>query len=172
MNLDFIYLLDGNFHPSSRVWIYQSNRLFTLSEALEAETMLHEFVHGWVSHQVPVKGEAHLFFGQFIVLLADETAAQVGGCSTDSSVRVIKEIEKKFGVNMFDRTSLAFVINDKVQLLPMTQLGYAVENNFINADTMYFNNTVLTKSELETNWIIPVKQSWLAKKVNFPAVVL
>jgi hypothetical protein len=35
--------------------------------------------------------------------MADETATGVSGCSTDSSVRLIKEIEKIFGVNMFDR---------------------------------------------------------------------
>lgn len=165
MNLSFKHLLNNNFHPGSRVWVYQCNRLFTLNEALEIEEMLNEFVHRWQSHGTPVKGEAHLFFGQFIILLADETATGVSGCSTDSSVRLIKGIEQKFSVNMFDRTTLAFVIKDKVQLLPLSQLQYASENNFISNDTLYFNNLVQTKQELENNWIIPVKESWLASRL-------
>jgi hypothetical protein len=164
MNLEYKYLLDGNFHADSRVWIYQCNRLFSLGEALEIEELLKEFTTHWKSHGTPVKGEAHLFFGQFIVLIADETATGVSGCSTDSSVRLIKDIEQKFGVNMFDRTTLAFYVKDKIELLPMKQLQYAFEKGFLNADTLYFNNLVQSKEELENKWIVPVKDSWLASK--------
>jgi len=165
MNLDYKYLLDGNFHPDSRVWVYQCNRLFTLNEALEVEELLTEFIQQWKSHGTPVKGNAHLFFGQFIVLIADETATGVGGCSTDSSIRMIKGIEQKFSVSMFDRTTLAFVIKGKVQLLPLSQLQYGVDNGFVDGDTLYFNNLVQTKQELESKWIVPVKDSWLRSKI-------
>lgn len=167
MNLEYKYLLDGNFHPESRVWIYQGSRIFSLSEALEIETMLNDFTAKWLSHGTPVKGAGYLFFGQFIILVADERATGVSGCSTDSSVRLIKDIELKYGVNMFDRTTLAFVVKDKIQLLPLSQLPYAAENGFISADTLYFNNLVQTKKELENNWIVPVKDSWLAKRISF-----
>jgi hypothetical protein len=171
MNLEYKYLLDGNFHPSSRVWVYQASRLFTMSEALEIESLLNSFATEWKSHGTPVKGAGYLFFGQFVVLLADETASGVSGCSTDSSVRLIKDIEQRFGVNMFDRTTLAFVVKDKVELLPLSQLQYAFNNQFINADTPYFNNLVQTKKELEEDWIIPVKKSWLAQRIsNFQSV--
>ncbi len=166
MSFEYKHLLNNNFHSDSRVWVYQSNRLFSLSEALEIEEMLHSFTVQWKSHGTPVKGSAHLFFGQFIVLIADETATGVSGCSTDSSVRLIKDIEQRFGVNMFDRMSLAFIGKDKIQVLPMNQLQYAVDNNFINADTLYFNNLVQTKEELESKWIIPVKVSWIANKFS------
>lgn len=166
MNLEYKYLLQGNFHPGSRVWVYQCNRLFSMGEALEIEEMLNDFASQWQSHGIPVKGAAHLFFGQFIILMADETATGVSGCSTDSSVRLIKDIEQRFTVSMFDRTTLAFVVKDKVQLLPLSQLQYAFDNQFINSDTLYFNNLVQTKDELENNWIIPVHKSWLAKKIS------
>jgi len=168
MNFEYKYLIDGNFHSSSKVWVYQSNRLFLLNEALEIEIMLKEFTAGWLSHGVPVKGAGYLFFGQFIVLMADERATGVSGCSTDSSVRLIKEIEQRFGVNMFDRTLLAFVVKDKIQLIPMSQLQYAIDNGFISIDTLYFNNLVQTKEELEANWMVPVKESWLLKRITIP----
>lgn len=176
MNLTYKHLLNNNFHSDSRVWVYQSSRLFLLNEALEIEELLKEFVQHWQSHGTPVKGEAYLFFGKFIILMADETATGVSGCSTDSSVKLIKSIEEKFGVNMFDRTTLAFVVKDKsdshrIQLLPLPQLQYAADYGFINSDTLYFNNLVQTKQELENNWIIPVKDSWLSKKISFIAKV-
>jgi hypothetical protein len=166
MNFEYKHLLENNFHADSRVWVYQSSRLFTLSEALEIELMLKNFSAEWKSHGVPVKGAGYLFFGQFIVLMADETATGVSGCSTDSSVRLIKSIEQSFGVNMFDRLNLAFIIKDKVQLLPMAQLQYAYDNQFINAGTLYFNNLVQTKEELEEKWLVPLKESWLSKRIS------
>ena len=168
MNLDYKELLPDHFNNNSRVWIYQSNRLFSLHEAFQIEDILKAFVTNWHSHGTPVTGYANLFFGQFIVLVADETKSGVSGCSTDSSVRFVKELEKKFHVDFFDRTNLAFIIKDKIQLLPLNQLSYAYENNFITPDTLYFNNTVLNKEQLENNWIIPLKNSWLAKRLKLP----
>jgi len=172
MNLQFQDQIPVEFNDSSKVWIYQSSRLFLMSEALEIETKLEQFVSEWKSHGDTVKGYANLFFGQFIVFMADETATGVSGCSTDSSVRLVKEIEQELKVQLFDRQTLAFFIKDKIQLLPLSQLGYAAENEFIKAESLYFNNTVLTKIELLKNWIIPIKDSWLSKRISFPVISL
>lgn len=163
MNFEYKDLLPENFDAQSRVWVYQSSRMFSLAEALKAEEILNNFTANWKSHGADVKGYANLFFGQFIIFMADETAAGVSGCSTDSSVRIIKEIENTFGVNMFNRQSLAFIVKEKIQLLPLAQFQYALENNFITEDSLYFNNLVATKAELECKWIIPVKESWLSR---------
>jgi hypothetical protein len=172
MNWEYKHLLNNNFYPDSRVWIYQCSRLFSLNEALEIEESLREFTQQWKSHGTPVKGDAHLFFGQFIILIADETATGVSGCSTDSSVRLIKDIEQRFKVNLFDRTTIAFIKKDKVELLPMAHLQHAFDNGFIDSETLYFNNLVKTKDELENNWMTPVKDSWLAKKISIAKKVL
>jgi hypothetical protein len=166
MNFEYKHLLPEDFHPQSRVWIYQSSRLFSMGEALHIEEMMEDFVSTWQSHGAKVKGYANLFFGQFIIIMADETQAGVSGCSTDSSVRLIKDIEKRFGVDMFNRQSLAFIVKDKVQVLPLSQLNYAIENEFIKPETIYFNNLVQTKQEMEDSWLQPVKDSWLAKKLK------
>ena len=166
MNLDYKHLLPADFAADSRVWVYQSSRLFSLGEALQIEDLLNHFVENWKSHGTPVKGFGTLFFGQFILLMADERATGVSGCSTDSSVRLIKEIEQLYKVSMFDRQNLAFVLKEKIELLPLGQLQYAFDNGFVKADTIYINNLVQTKEELENNWLIPVKESWLAKRIR------
>lgn len=166
MNFEYKHLLPENFSPESRVWIYQCNRVFTSNEALQAEGLLNNFSDSWQSHGEKVKGAGFLFFGQFVILMADEKATGVSGCSTDSSVKLIKDLEIRFHVNMFDRNKLAFIIKDKIQLLPLTQLQYAIENNYINGDTLYFNNLVQSKEELEQKWILPVKKSWLKSRLK------
>jgi len=67
---------------------------------------------------------------------------------------------------MFNWQNLAFIVKDKVQVIPRQQFNYALENNFISADTLFFNNVVASKKELEENWIIPVRDSWLKTRIK------
>lgn len=166
MNLQYKELLPADFSPASRVWVYQTSRLLTMSEALDAEARLNKFAEQWQSHGADVKAAGLLFFGQFVILIADETHAGVSGCSTDSSVRFVKSLEAAYGINLFDRTSLAFVIKDKIEVLPYAQLQYALDNGFITPDTLYFNNLVANKEELESKWMVPLKESWLKDRLQ------
>lgn len=166
MNFEFQHLIPADFHPRSRVWIYQSNRLFMISEALQLEEMLEEFAGQWKSHGAPVKAYANLLFGQFIVLMADETVTGVGGCSTDSSVHFIQQIQTEFKVDLLNRQNLAFVVKDKIETIPMAQVNYALENGFITPDTIYFNNLAADKAALLSDWMVPVKNSWLASRIK------
>lgn len=170
MNLEYQHLVPTAFADNAKVWIYQCNRMFSIVEALQLEAMLEEFTKNWQSHGSPVSGYANLFFGRFIVLMADETMNKVGGCSADASQRFIKEIEASFGINLFDRTNLAFIVKDKIEALPLAQVVYAIENGFITTTTAYFNNLVLTKKDFLTKWIVPVGESWLAPRIMQKAV--
>jgi hypothetical protein len=157
-------ILPANFNKESKVWIYQADRIFTMPEIFKIEPHLENFADNWTSHGARVKGFATVLYGQFIIIMADETATTVGGCSTDSSVHVIKEIEQMTGVKLFNRELLAFWVKDKVQTIPMAQVGYALENGLLQNDTLYFNNLVNTKADMEANWLQPISESWLAKK--------
>src|SRR5580658_1782244 len=120
MNTDHRADLPAGFDPSSRVWIYQGHRPFTGEEAAQIPQFLTSFVQSWNSHGTPVKGHAGLYYDQFIILIADETASDVSGCSTDSSVHLIKQIEQQTGIRLFDRLNLAFYIDRQVRLIPLT----------------------------------------------------
>ncbi len=165
MNLHFQSLIPEDFNDDSKVWVYQSNRQLTLAEALRIEELLKQFTSVWKSHGADVKGYAKLLFGQFIILMADETATGVSGCSTDSSVRLMKNIEQDFNIDLFNRQLLAFIVKERIQIFPLDQLNHAIENDLISPATIYFNNTIQTKKELINNWLIPVKDSWLAKRL-------
>jgi hypothetical protein len=159
-------ILPAQLADSARVWIYQSDRPFTEAETGAVMQLLQDFVQGWRTHGAPVKGFGTVLYHQFIVLLADESEHTVGGCSTDSSVRAVKAIAQQLGVDLFNRQVLAFLIDDQVQLVPLQQLNVAMEQGTIGPDTLYFNNTVLTKKEMLDNWLVAAKDSWLGRKMG------
>lgn len=166
MNFNLEEHLPENFSNESKVWVYQSSRLFLINELLEIEDILKDFVSKWLSHGEPVKGSVNVFFGRFIVFMADETQTHVGGCSTDSSVRLIKELEQKYKTEFFNRQLLSFYKNDKVEQIPLNQVTYAFNNALITENTLFFDNTVSTKKDLLNRWITPLKSSWLFNKVS------
>ncbi len=157
--------IPANFHPESKVWIYQCNRDFTNMEAEEIKSVLNNFASSWTSHGAKVKGFATLLLETFIMFMADESATGVSGCSTDSSVRVVKEIENNYNVELFNRQLLAFWVDNKIVQIPLNELHTALSNQFISPETLYFNNTILSKKEIEEKWLNKLKYSWLSNKL-------
>jgi hypothetical protein len=84
-------------------------------------------------------------------------------------VRIIKSIERQYDATLFDRLTLTFLVKEEPQMLPLGQVQYAIDKGYIDGDTLLFNNTVATKDELMNNWLVPVKESWLAGRVNLAA---
>ena len=154
-----------NFRQNARVWIYQADRVFTPSEANEITEALDSFNHEWNSHGDKVASFVHLFFNRFIVLMADEQVVHVGGCSTDASYRFLKGLERIHNVKLFGRHSLAFLVDGMIRTIPLTELQEVLDHGEITGDTLYFNNTILTRQDLTDKWIVPVKDSWLAKRL-------
>jgi hypothetical protein len=156
--------LPENFNPASRVWIYQSSRPFTPEESNIVNQHIDQFTQQWLSHGSPVKGWGTLHASHFIILMADETATGVSGCSTDSSVHLVKKMEAETGNALFNRTELAFLIHDEIQIIPLAGLAAAITAGTITAETPYFNNLITTLSAMRENWMIPAKNSWMGKK--------
>lgn len=159
-------LIPSEFSDNARVWVYQSSRAFIEKEEKEVNEQLYQFYSQWQSHGDPVKGWAKLLFKQFIVIIADETDITVSGCSTDSSVRIIKSIERQYDVNMFDRLMLTFLVKGKAEMLPLNQVQYALEKGYIDRQTPLFNNVIQTKSQLLHSWLVPLHESWLAQRLQ------
>lgn len=158
--------IPDKFASESKVWIYQCNRKLTEGECLEINMTLKNFVSLWKSHGNPVKGFGSVLFHQFLLVMADESTTGVSGCSTDSSVRLMKDIESKYGISLFDRLTLAFLINDDIVTIPLANFQQAIKDGMVNEETLYFNNTILTKEALENEWLIPIRKSWLAQKIK------
>lgn len=154
-----------DFSSDSRVWIFQCNRPFREQEEVEINEQLHNFYVQWTSHGKEVKAWAKLFYKQFVVVVADETYSGVSGCGTDDMMRVIKSFERQYGVDLFDRLTITFLLNDKVEPLPMNQVKYALQKGYIETDTPLFNNLVATKEEFEKNWLTPLNKSWLWARI-------
>lgn len=149
-----------SFSPQSRVWIYQSDRLFTNEEATQVQAHLDGFVEQWTAHGNQLQAKAMLLYNLFIVIVVDEATAGATGCSIDSSVREIKKLEQMFAVDLFNRFNLAYKLDQEIKVLNKEDFETLISANQITEETIVFNNMVQTLAELETKWEVPIKDSW------------
>ncbi|MEE1945576.1 ABC transporter ATPase [Pedobacter sp. KR3-3] len=148
------------FSPQSRVWIYQSNRQFTEKETQEIQQQLDAFTAQWTAHGHQLKAKAEIRYGFFIVLIVDQDSASATGCSIDSSVRILKEIENTYGVDLFDRFNMAYKLDEQVYVNTKEDFETLISIKKIGPQTIVFNNLVQNLAELEEKWEVPLENSW------------
>ena len=148
---------------TARVWIYQASRPLTSAETVGLLPALARFAEEWTSHGRSLLASATVLHQHFLVLGLDEAVAGASGCSIDASVRFVAQLERHLGLELLEKSQLAFVQAGQVQLLDRRELKTAVASEAIAPDTLYFDNTLATKSELDTQWPRPAGETWLAR---------
>ena len=146
--------------PDTRVWIYQSSRELSASEAAEIKQKADAFADQWTAHGKAMRAAIEVFHDRFIAVFADETQAMASGCSIDSQVRFIKQLESEYNITLLDRMNIAYKEGDKVEAAHLSKFKEMLSQRKLNENTIVFNNLVQNKSEFDKGWEVPVKQSW------------
>ena len=149
-----------NLPNNSRLWIYQSDRAFSQKEIAYISIKSEEFINQWTRHGDDLKGSFIIKYNQFLVFAVDETFNTVSGCSIDSSVRFIKELERALNVDLMDKMNITFRDNDCIRSVKLFNFQQFVKEHTVTSETIVFNNMVNTKAAFELHWEVPVKESW------------
>lgn len=146
-----------------RIWIYQSNRELTLKETEQLKSRLSNFTNQWAAHGKQLAARSEIRFNRFVILFLNEQMEAASGCSIDSSVRFLKEIERDLQIDLFDRMQIAFFQGDEISAVSKEQFENLIQEGKINENTIVFDNTVANSDELSSRWQVPMKDSWHAK---------
>jgi hypothetical protein len=160
--------LFAHFSPNSKVWIYQSNIEFSPKILPDLETELSLFVNNWTAHNQALLAGFDIRYSRFIILMVDENKSKASGCSIDSSVHFLQKIESLYGLTLFDRMLFCFEKEGKIYCRSKKEFETLLHEGKINRETLVFNNLVKNKLELENDWRIPLKDSWMADYFSKP----
>ena len=158
-----MYVNFNELPDTSRVWVYQSNREFTAVELEKITEKLKSFVNSWKRHGEDLKASFRIAYNQFIILAVDESYSNVSGCSIDTSVSSIKQLEVEFGVDLLNKMNVSFKDGDNVNTVSLKDFKEYAKQQKIHANTVVFNNMVNSKAELENAWETEASNSWHAK---------
>ncbi|TGE20676.1 hypothetical protein E5K00_22055 [Hymenobacter aquaticus] len=148
---------------SARIWIYQASRPFTAAELARLEPELQRFAAEWTSHGRNLEASAAILHHQFLVIGLNEAVADASGCSIDASVRFVRLVEEQVGVQLLEKSQLAFLVEGQVRLIDLRELRQAIAAGQLTAETPYFDNTVAENGRLHQAWPAPAATTWLAK---------
>ena len=146
------------FH--ARVWIYQSDRVFTQEELTKIEAASQGFLTQWTAHGSELKAGVDFRYDRFIILGLNESIQSASGCSIDASVRFIQSIEEEFSVMLMDKMNVTYRNKDHIQYIPLKDFRKMAKKKQIPSSAIVFNNLVLDKGEYETQWEVPAASSW------------
>jgi len=154
-------LHDFNELPdSARLWIYQSDTKFTDEQVTELQGLLEQFLTQWTAHGANLTAGFEVKYNRFIVIGLDQSQASASGCSIDSQVRFIQQLQDHFKVDLLDKMNVTYYQNDRVHYKNLLDFKKMAKDGAVGKNTIVFNNLVTTVGEYQEFWEIPAIESW------------
>ena len=144
----------------SRIWIYQSDRKLNESELIEIKNKLTEFLEKWTAHGSDLKSSFEINYDRFIIIALNEKSTKASGCSIDSCVHFIQQIEKDHNLNLMDKMNVAFKQGEYISYKSIVEFKSLIKNKSVSKSTIVFNNLVVDINDYNKNWEVPVTKSW------------
>ncbi|MFK7899478.1 MAG: hypothetical protein AB8B61_01840 [Cyclobacteriaceae bacterium] len=147
--------------PDSPIWVYQSSTLLSEEQVNHIHTKLTQFISSWQSHGNALAGDFTIVSNRFIILGVNNSQATASGCSIDSSVHIIQELEKDLSISLLDKSHVAFETTEGIQMVDFRKIKDAIASQVITKDSFVFNNQVNTYLALLNNWKVSIDKSWV-----------
>jgi hypothetical protein len=160
-------LVDFDTLPEeSRVWIYQSNRSFSDDELIQLREQLNTFIEAWTAHGKDLEAGYKIVYKRFIVLALNQNLNNATGCSIDSSVRFIQELEQQYNVDLMDKMNVSYKQGEFIAYKPLIDFKKMAQQKAVSKNTIVFNNLVNNIAEFNENWEVPASESWHSRFIK------
>lgn len=158
-----MYLPFEQMPEHSRVWVYQADHKFSDSDEQVIRERLIRFCEGWNTHGNLMPTSFDLVGHQILILAVDESKLGASGCSIDSSVRTLRELESLLRINLTDQGKVSLrKSSGELKVIPALGVKARVIAGEIDLSAEVINPSLRTKADLKNFWQ-PVRNSWLNK---------
>jgi hypothetical protein len=158
-----MYLPFDQMPEYSRVWVYQADQKFSESDEKILRDRMKSFCEGWNTHGNLMPTSFEIVENQILILAVDESNLGASGCSIDSSVRTLRELEATLKINLTDQGKISLKRSTgEVKVIPALGVKSRVISGEIDLQTEVINPMIRVKSDLQNLWQ-PVRNSWLNK---------
>ncbi|NHE59032.1 hypothetical protein [Cyclobacterium plantarum] len=158
-----MYLPFEDMPNEARIWVYQADRPFDEKEKTWIISKLVTFCNQWNTHGSLMPSSFDIKYDQFIILAVDESKLGASGCSIDSSVKILREIETELEINLLDSGKVSYMDAHGVKVAFLPEIRKHINEGSLQAQSKVFNPGVNKIADLENQWLIPADHSWLKK---------
>lgn len=142
-----------------RVWIYRSIIELNESEERDIQQQAQSFINEWASHGTKLKADFEIVHHHYLVFIVDEQSAKASGCSIDSSVAFVRQLENKYNLGLFNRMEIGFLKDDEVVFHHYNDLKEAYDRGDIVDSDLVFDAMIQLYSDFKEGFLKPFFQS-------------
>lgn len=146
-----------------KIWIYTLSKQLNAEQEADFKNRCLLFVNSWTAHDTSLDASFELYNHRLLIFNVDETKYAASGCSIDKQVRLVKELEQQFSIELLNRLLVAYETNGTIEVVKASEIKQLLENGLITKDTLVFDNTITSSEELKTSWKRPLQETYLAK---------
>lgn len=146
-----------------RIWIYTISKQLPEEQLIEFKQRCQDFVSTWTAHEVSLDATFELYKNRLLIFKVNEANYNASGCSIDKQVRLVKELEQQFSVELLNRLLVAYEKQDEVRVVKTAEIAGLLNDGTINEQTVVFDNTITQSTDLATNWKKPLKDTYLSR---------
>lgn len=146
----------------SRLWVFPVQDPLDPHQVSTLLRTVETFLDGWAAHGAPLTAGCSWVEDRFLLVAVDQATVPPSGCSIDSMVRVLKELEGSLGQRIVDHGPVYYRDSGgEVRRLSRKEFRAASQAGSVTPDTPVFDTTLtdlgaLRKGRLE----VPARESW------------
>jgi chemotaxis regulatin CheY-phosphate phosphatase CheZ len=155
-----MYIPFEDLPEHSKIWIYQANRKLSDEEVNEITEATKEFVENWAAHGTSLEASFVMKYNRFIILAVNQDFHPATGCSIDSSVQFIQNLEAKYEIDLLDKMNVTYKTGEFIAFKTLIEFKQLAKSKSVSENTIVFNNLVNTIEEWQDFWEVPANESW------------
>ena len=94
---------------SDKIWIFPSSEPLDIDTSNKVLQLIDEYLRGWKAHGKDLRAYSQILENRFLLIGLDQNFEMASGCSIDSMVRKVGEIESTFKLNLRDRSQVYYI---------------------------------------------------------------
>jgi hypothetical protein len=115
----------------------------------------HSFLQQWDAHGKRLDAGATVILDHFLCIGINESHQQPTGCSLDKLSHFVQSLEKRFDLHLNARDKVYMLYDGRFTTIPFSQCHQLD----IQERDKIFNLMCATRSDMESSFLIPIKES-------------
>lgn len=144
----------SKFSDNSKVWVYYPKSEVQESLHSKIKTLLSDFSESWKSHGTKVENYINFIKPYSIIVIIADSNTFPSGCSIDSQVSLIRQIEDLSNVEYMNRQHIYYLKDNQYKISSIQSL-----NQELDANTMVFNPFFDDLKDWSENFLVLAKNS-------------
>ncbi|ACE06129.1 hypothetical protein Aasi_0746 [Candidatus Amoebophilus asiaticus 5a2] len=158
-----MYIPFQQLSDQSSIWVYQADRGLSATDEQAILEQAKKFLENWSSHGRPLQASAAIKHGYFLILGIEKADFELTCCTTDSAIQFLHTLKSTMNINFLDRSKVVLRTDNAYLAVSVREAKEKLQDASLSSDTFTFDNTITQKQDLETRWLIPIKDAWFAK---------